>query len=183
MNMVRSNESVMGADGATMCKLHSKMTTESASVKDESGGGVADKEESSQSTGEMVQTSPTTCKCMTSPRFVHQPVRHFIDNSGRAYFPINLACGVQAMCRPDVLLRCRAVLNDIHTDIMHCLQILPPSVHRLIKRTRIWVNCSYSFGPESRPVVLSHSTAHHHEDWLLWYVILVMSAMMLSLLC
>jgi hypothetical protein len=30
------------------------------------------------------------------------------------------------------------------------------------------VNLSYYYGPKKKPFYLNHSTAHHHEGWLIW---------------
>ena len=93
-----------------------------------------------------------------------------IDNSQLTYVAINLRCGVKLMCRPDVLTCCRSVLYDIREDLSQCFEIFPSSVHALIRRTRIWVNLSFLYGPRDNLRILRHSTAHHHEAWLLWCV-------------
>jgi hypothetical protein len=93
-----------------------------------------------------------------------------IDNSRNPYIPIQLGCGVRALCRPDVLTQCPLILKDLNSDLCQCMSILPRSVHHLVLRTDIWLNLSYKFGPRDRPVVLNHSAAHHHEAWLLWCV-------------
>lgn len=91
-----------------------------------------------------------------------------VDNSLLNYLSIRLRCGVVAMCRTNVLTTCPSVLQDLNRDLSQCLEIMPWSVHALIRRTRIWVNLTYSHGPKDNPTFLSHSTAHHHEAWLLW---------------
>jgi hypothetical protein len=60
------------------------------------------------------------------------------------------------------------VLRDLNLDIVDCLDVLPTSVHGLVKRTQIWVSTSYYYGPRKKPKNVNHSTAHHHEGWLLW---------------
>jgi hypothetical protein len=92
-------------------------------------------------------------------------VKH-IDNTRLAYIPINLECGNQVYCAPDVLSSCPMILRSIQADLTHILKILPWSVHNLVKRTKIWINASYSYGPRDDPRVLRHSTAHHEEGWL-----------------
>jgi hypothetical protein len=97
-----------------------------------------------------------------------------IDNSRNLYIPIKLSCGVRVLCRPEVLRQCPLVIHDLNADLYECLKILPPSVHALVRRTQVWVNATYSYGPRRKPMVLNHSTAHHHEAWLLWYVSLIL---------
>lgn len=72
------------------------------------------------------------------------------------------------MCRPQVLLHCPMVLEDLQADIIDCQRVLPPSVAHLIRRTRIWINLSYQYGSVDKPRVLNHTTAHHHHGWLEW---------------
>lgn len=91
-----------------------------------------------------------------------------VDNSLLNYVAITLRCGVVAMCRTNVLTTCPSVLQDLNRDLSQCLEFLPWSVHSFIRRTRIWVNITYSYGPKNNPTFLSHSTAHHHEAWLIW---------------
>jgi hypothetical protein len=92
-----------------------------------------------------------------------------IDNSRNVYIPVHLQCGVQVMCRTDVLFVCPLILRDLNTDLRQALEILPTSVHALVRRTHVWVNHTYAYGPQHEPIVMNHSTAHHHEGWLLWY--------------
>ena len=93
------------------------------------------------------------------------PVR-YIDNSRISYVPITLTTGNTVHCAPDVLSSCPMILRSIQTDLLEILNILPWSVHALVKRTNIWVNLSYSYGTQDEPHVLRHSTAHHEEGWL-----------------
>jgi len=89
-----------------------------------------------------------------------------INNTSLLYLPIKLKCGVTARCQPNVLVQCRQVLTDLNTDITQCLRVLPPSVHKLIKRTAIWINMEYSYGLLSNPKCIKHITTHHHVGWL-----------------
>ena len=91
-----------------------------------------------------------------------------IDNSKIHYVAIQLRCGVTAMCRANVLTCCPSVLRYMNQDIMQCLEHLPVSVHSLIRRTKIWINLFYSYGPKQEPRWLRHTTAHHHDAWLHW---------------
>jgi len=91
-----------------------------------------------------------------------------IDNTNLRYLHFHLQCGVTAFCRPDVLVRCPLVLQDLNSDIQACLAILPMSTHALVKRTNLWLNTTYYYGPKASPRNVNHSTAHHHEGWLLW---------------
>lgn len=91
-----------------------------------------------------------------------------IDNSKLCYLPLTLSCGVTVYCRPDVLARCPMILSDLDKDVRACLTILPRSVSFLIKRTPIWINTTFYYGPSHAPKNVNHSTAHHHEGWLLW---------------
>ena len=91
-----------------------------------------------------------------------------IDNSSNIYIPVRLRCGVQVMCRPEVLGICPVILEHLNADLAQCLQILPVSVRPLVQRTQIWVNFSYCYGRYDQPERINHTTAHHHEAWLLW---------------
>lgn len=90
-----------------------------------------------------------------------------IDNTQLVYIPIKLGCGNQVFCAPDVLSSCPMILRSIQADLTQILKILPWSVQNLVKRTKIWINASYSYGPRDDPRVLRHSTAHHEEGWLI----------------
>ena len=93
-----------------------------------------------------------------------------IDNTTLVYIPVRLPCGVETCCAPEVLSHCPMVLRSLQTDLVQILRILPWSVHSLVKRTKIWVNANYAYGLRDNPRVLRHSTAHHHEGWLIhWY--------------
>ena len=94
-----------------------------------------------------------------------------IDNSILVYIPIRLPCGVTVHCRADVLARCPSVLRDLNNDVEGCLDVLPTSVHALVRRTKIWVNTTYYYGLREKPRNVNHSTAHHHEGWLFWCVV------------
>lgn len=93
-----------------------------------------------------------------------------IDNSRNIYLRIRFRCGVTVMCRPEVFWTCPRVLQVLYADVCAVLALLPPSVHRLIQRTKIWVNHEYAYGLKTKPVVVHHTAAHHHHEWLLWYV-------------
>jgi hypothetical protein len=94
----------------------------------------------------------------------HQQQR--IDNTTLMYLPIKLRCGVIIKCQPNVLVFCREVLVDLNDDITQCLACLPPSVRPLLRRTTIWVNLNYSYGPINNPKHVKHTTTHHHSGWL-----------------
>jgi hypothetical protein len=90
-----------------------------------------------------------------------------IDNSTLKYYPIYLSNGATLNCRPDVLIRCPQVIRDLDLDVRQCMKLLPKSTHTLIRKTIIWVNTTYYYGLCSDPINVNHSTAHHHEDWLI----------------
>eukprot|EP00566_Odontella_aurita_P009157 CAMPEP_0113582520 /NCGR_PEP_ID=MMETSP0015_2-20120614/31965_1 /TAXON_ID=2838 /ORGANISM="Odontella" /LENGTH=511 /DNA_ID=CAMNT_0000487211 /DNA_START=30 /DNA_END=1562 /DNA_ORIENTATION=- /assembly_acc=CAM_ASM_000160 len=98
----------------------------------------------------------------------HASFRRMIDNTALFYVPLRLRCDVVAMCRPEVLARCPQVLHDLNADLFQCLRMLPLSVHALVRRTKIWINASYQYGPVDDPQMVGHSTAHHHDGWLVW---------------
>ena len=50
---------------------------------------------------------------------------------------------------------------------VYCISILPPSVRSLVRRTQIWINRTYQYGPKNNPRYVKHSTAHHFGGWLL----------------
>eukprot|EP00532_Pseudo-nitzschia_australis_P018205 CAMPEP_0168312080 /NCGR_PEP_ID=MMETSP0142_2-20121227/67712_1 /TAXON_ID=44445 /ORGANISM="Pseudo-nitzschia australis, Strain 10249 10 AB" /LENGTH=581 /DNA_ID=CAMNT_0008265027 /DNA_START=250 /DNA_END=1993 /DNA_ORIENTATION=+ len=90
-----------------------------------------------------------------------------IDNRRLEYIPVRLACGVSANCSPDVLRNCPMVLRSVQADLAKALQILPVSVHSLVRRTNLWLNWNgYTYGPNVHPTVLRHMTTHHHPAWL-----------------
>lgn len=91
-----------------------------------------------------------------------------IDNSNLLYISLSLPCGVEVRARPGVLSNCPAILHELDQDLKECLALLPKSVHRLIKRTRIWINESYMFGPIDKPHKVNCGTTHHAEEWLNW---------------
>eukprot|EP00934_Nitzschia_sp_Nitz4_P001562 Nitzschia sp. Nitz4//scaffold341_size29662//7475//8725//NITZ4_008037-RA/size29662-processed-gene-0.26-mRNA-1//-1//CDS//3329548543//1562//frame0 len=91
----------------------------------------------------------------------------YIDNTTLVYIPIQISTGNTVYCAPDVLSQCPMIVRSIQADLTQVLQLLPWSVHALIKRTQIWINSSYSYGPRDDPHVLRHSTTHHHEGWLI----------------
>jgi len=90
-----------------------------------------------------------------------------IDNRHLVYFPIYLRKSrVTLQCRPDVLTDCPQVLRFIESDLCQCLELLPRSVHPLVRRTRIWIHTSYCYGRIDRPNHVGHSTVHHTKTWL-----------------
>lgn len=109
---------------------------------------------------------PLVQEVCSVPRSFHSNL--LIDNSVLVYIPMKLKCGVTVQCRPDVLARCPSVLRDLNRDVEGCLQVLPPSVHPLVRRTQIWLNTTYYYGSRENPRNVNHSTAHHHEGWLFW---------------
>lgn len=95
------------------------------------------------------------------------PVTHdLIDNRSITYFPYKLKCGVVLHVSGDVFHHCPEVFSALEHDISDCLSILPRSIHKLIRRTRVWLNMSYAYGSIHHPKVLNHSTTHHCEKWL-----------------
>jgi len=118
------------------------------------------------------QQDKDSARCCNSssnpPRTVESDTCPVIDNSRNIYLPLQLRCGVTVLCRPEAIMHCPQVLQDLNTDLQQCFRIMPWSVHNLIRRTRIWINLNYRYGPYDKPVSLSHSTAHHHEGWLIW---------------
>ena len=90
-----------------------------------------------------------------------------IDNRRLEYIPVRLACGVSAYCSPGILKNCPMVLRSVQADLAKALQILPVSVHSLVRRTNLWLNWNgYAYGPKAHPTVLRHMTTHHHPAWL-----------------
>lgn len=116
--------------------------------------------------GDTVSFMPTDFKVMSSMH--HSSYAKMIDNRFVNYLAIKLRCGVIAMCRTNVLTLCQSALKDLNADFTRCLEIVPNSVRAFIKRTRIWVNLSYTYGPSDNPRLLRHTTAHHHHAWLVW---------------
>jgi hypothetical protein len=126
------------------------------------------------------ELGPPTGSSRCRPGFnVHRPLLEestsfsstpLMDNSILVYIPMKLKCGVTVNCRPDVLTRCPSVLQDLNNDVEGCLDVLPESVHSLVRRTKIWINTTYYYGPTEKPHNVNHSTAHHHEGWLFWCV-------------
>ena len=92
----------------------------------------------------------------------------FMDVSGRLYVSVRLSVGVFCQCRPSVLRDHREVLEDLESDLRQCFRVLPKSVHSLLRRTKIWVNDEFIYGPLQKPILLRHLTTHHHESWLEW---------------
>jgi hypothetical protein len=91
-----------------------------------------------------------------------------INNQQNPYNKVRLKCGITLMVRPEVFSSCPSILDHLNSDVSQCLRILPISVRPLVRRTRIWVNHTYCYGRCSQPEYVNHTTAHHHEGWLLW---------------
>lgn len=62
---------------------------------------------------------------------------------------------------------CPGILDDLNHDLIGCLSVLPASTRRLVRRTKIWINRTYSYGPTINPEAVHHTTAHHYSGWLL----------------
>jgi hypothetical protein len=77
---------------------------------------------------------------------------------------------ITVMCRPEIFWSCPQVLQIIQTDIAAILSILPSNLRPLIQRTKLWINHTYAYGVHHQPTVVSHTTVHHHPEWLQWYV-------------
>ena len=90
-----------------------------------------------------------------------------IDNSKRIYTPYKLKCGVSIQIGERVLKDCPKILEYLNHDLLLCLSVLPSSVRSLVRRTKIWLNRTYSYGPKDNPRTVNHSTAHHYAAWLL----------------
>jgi len=41
----------------------------------------------------------------------------WIDNSQKVYVPVRLSCGVSVLCRPEVLVKCPMILQDLNSDM------------------------------------------------------------------
>ncbi|KAL7539308.1 LOW QUALITY PROTEIN: hypothetical protein ACHAXR_009172 [Thalassiosira sp. AJA248-18] len=91
-----------------------------------------------------------------------------IDNSTRRYSSVRLKCGVTVHVGEHVVGSCPGILEVLNNDLIGCLSVLPPSTRRLVRRTKIWVNRTYSYGPVINPKTVHHTTAHHFPGWLLW---------------
>jgi hypothetical protein len=91
-----------------------------------------------------------------------------INNQSNPYNELRLRCGVTVMVRPEVFASCPSALDHLNSDVSYCFRILPNSVRPLVRRTRIWINLTYCYGRCHAPEYVHHTTAHHHEGWLLW---------------
>lgn len=104
----------------------------------------------------------------TSRQQVERQSSALIDNSGKVYIPVRLKCGVHAFCEPQVLSSCPGALGDLNRDLVDCFEILPTNLHGLILRTKVWINLTHRIGQRANPKILNHTTAHHHQAWLVW---------------
>ena len=92
----------------------------------------------------------------------------YIDNRNHKYVTRILPdSGITVKLDEQVENRFPTFLKDLNSDLINALQALPPSVHALVKRTCIWVNCSYRYGLLDKPRELYHSTVHHDKEWLI----------------
>ena len=89
-----------------------------------------------------------------------------IDNRRRKYRPLKLKSGVTVQLGEHVLENNPDILRDLEHDTSACLSVLPASVKRLVQRTTIWLNDTYSYGKISEPKIVRHSTTHHFAGWL-----------------
>lgn len=101
-----------------------------------------------------------------NPRYEVPSLTDFIDNSKNRYTAHKLKCGVTIQVGEHVLEECPTVLKDLNNDLVGCISVLPPSVRSLVRRTKIWLNRSYSYGPKDNPKIVKHTTAHHSAGWL-----------------
>ncbi|KAL7560947.1 hypothetical protein ACA910_022435 [Epithemia clementina (nom. ined.)] len=92
-----------------------------------------------------------------------------VDNSQLVYLPVRLRrSNVLVRVRPPVLAQCPEILVELDNDLYQCLHhVLPRSVHGLVRRTQVWINHTYIYGPQRKPIVLNHSTAHYDPNWLM----------------
>eukprot|EP00578_Thalassiosira_sp_NH16_P028004 CAMPEP_0181087380 /NCGR_PEP_ID=MMETSP1071-20121207/6241_1 /TAXON_ID=35127 /ORGANISM="Thalassiosira sp., Strain NH16" /LENGTH=328 /DNA_ID=CAMNT_0023169263 /DNA_START=17 /DNA_END=1000 /DNA_ORIENTATION=+ len=95
------------------------------------------------------------------------PSIELIDNSTRPYRSMKLKCGVTVQVGENVMEISPGIIDDLNHDLIGCLSVLPASTRRLVRRTRIWVNHTYCYGPVIDPKHISHTTAHHFSGWLL----------------
>lgn len=63
-----------------------------------------------------------------------------IDNSTRVYLSFKLKCGVTVQVGKNVLETCPQILEVLNHDLIGCLSVLPASIRKLVRRTKIWVN-------------------------------------------
>lgn len=110
------------------------------------------------------QSLPSSCVELPSGAPCYSDL---IDNSLRTYTPVRLKSGVTVQVGENVIESCPGILEDLNHDTIGCLSCLPPSVRRLVRRTKIWVNYSYCYGPVINPKYVHHTTAHHYSGWLL----------------
>ncbi|KAL3762672.1 hypothetical protein ACHAWU_001617 [Discostella pseudostelligera] len=110
--------------------------------------------------------SQSSCDC-EGVSFESLNATELIDNSTRQYNVVRLACGVTVHVGENVLESYPGILDVLNYDILGCVSVLPGSTHKLVRRTKIWINHSYAYGPLSNPTRVWHSTAHHYPGWLL----------------
>lgn len=66
-----------------------------------------------------------------------------IDNSTRQYSVVRLSCGVTVNVGENVTAIHPEVLDVLNNDVLGCISILPASTHKLVRRTKIWINHRY----------------------------------------
>mmetsp|Transcript_15849 Transcript_15849/g.18416 ORF Transcript_15849/g.18416 Transcript_15849/m.18416 type:complete len:341 (+) Transcript_15849:91-1113(+) len=90
-----------------------------------------------------------------------------MDNTQNIYVPFHLKCGINAHCSLDVFNQCPEILEIVEEDMFAILRVLPPSLHKLIKKTNIWINVTYVYGSFDNPKVMKHTVTHHFQEWLM----------------
>ena len=119
-------------------------------------------------------TSPSLINNVVLPTNHPYDLHELVDNTSLVYIALRLQHSkVPVRVRPEILTECPEILIELDIDLCQCLQeehILPRSVHGLVRRTKLWINHTYIYGPQKAPIVLNHSTAHHHPEWLQWCV-------------
>jgi hypothetical protein len=90
-----------------------------------------------------------------------------IDNSTRQYNLVRLACGATVHVGENVLVSCSGVLDTLNNDILGCISVLPASTHKLVRRTKIWINDRYEiFLLQIFIMLQSLPTPTHHFDFV-----------------
>mmetsp|Transcript_20771 Transcript_20771/g.42566 ORF Transcript_20771/g.42566 Transcript_20771/m.42566 type:complete len:429 (-) Transcript_20771:112-1398(-) len=114
-----------------------------------------------------LQIRPSIVRPLVTPQESNFPLSNLVDNSSRVYCPFRLKCGVTVQVGENVLEACPKILEQLNVDLVCCLHVLPASVRWLVRRTKIWVNRTYSYGPVNNPKSVNHTTAHHFAGWLM----------------
>ena len=150
-------------------------------------------EPSTTTTSTLLTSSPlsntntlTTSNCcnfiIDNTKIVYHKITLPLSISSNSPFAIN----VTVYCTRDVLYTCPMILKTIQIDINQCLQVLPYSVHNLIRNTNIYINTTYQYSSSTSPTThphhphdqpkqqqqqqtpytLGHLTTHHDSGWL-----------------